>query len=311
MCSNVQSKIPILEFSKENLNPGTNSSLSISHSVRGALESYGCFIAVYEKFTSDLHGEMFKSAKELFDLPMEAKVKNKSNFAGSGYGGNFSIMPLFEYLGIENGASLEATKNFTNIMWPDGNDSFCGTAHSYCKLLLELDHTVIQMVANSYGLENFYNSFIESSFYLTRFMKYRVPKEDENNIGLLPHTDKNFMSIIHTNHVRGLEIETRDGEWIDLQPSPFTFLVIAGEPMMAWSNGRIHAPLHRVVIRGKEEKYSIGNFSLINGMVQVPEKLVNGENQLKFKPFSHPAFLEYCKQGGPTMESAIKSFSGI
>ncbi|CAI9757758.1 unnamed protein product [Fraxinus pennsylvanica] len=168
------------------------------------------------------------------------------------------------------------------------------------------------MVFNSYGVQNYYNSLVQSSFYLTRFMKYRVPKENEINIGLIPHTDKNFMTIIDTNHVRGLEIETRDGEWLDFQPSPSAYLVNAGEPMMAWSNGRIHAPLHRVVIRGEEEKYSIGNFSCVNGMVEVPDKLVDSENPWKFKPFSHLAFLEYCKKGGPTiMQSAIKTFCGI
>ncbi|XP_022886798.1 probable 2-oxoglutarate-dependent dioxygenase AOP1 isoform X1 [Olea europaea var. sylvestris] len=322
MGSDAQSKLPIVDFREENLIPGTNSWVSTSNLVRCALESYGCFIALYEKITLEQRNEVFKSAKELFDLPVETKVKNISNFAGSGYGGNYPIMPLFEYMGIENGANLEATKNFTSIMWPDGNDCFCGTAHSYCKLLLELDQAVMEMVINSYGVQKYYNPLIQSSFYLTRFMKYRVPEENEINIGLIPHTDKNFLTIIDTNRVRGLEIETRDGEWIDYQPSPSTYLVMAGEPMMvralflssslsAWSNGRIHAALHRVVIRGEEEKYSIGNFSFINGMLQVPEELVDGENPLKFKPFSHPAFLEYCKEGGPTMENAIKTFCGF
>ncbi|CAI9757759.1 unnamed protein product [Fraxinus pennsylvanica] len=123
MGCNAQSKLPIVEFSEENLIPGTTSWVSTSLSVRGALESYGCFIAVYKKITSDLHNEMFESAKELFYLPMETKVKNKSSIAGFGYGGNFPIMPLFEYSGIENGANLEATKSFTSIMWPTGNDS--------------------------------------------------------------------------------------------------------------------------------------------------------------------------------------------
>ncbi|CAA2960304.1 2-oxoglutarate-dependent dioxygenase AOP3-like [Olea europaea subsp. europaea] len=311
MGSDAQSKLPIVDFREENLTPGTKSWVSTSNLVRCALESYGCFIAVYDKITFEQHNEVFKSAKELFDPPVETKVKHISNFAGSGYGGNYPIMPLFEYVGIENGANLEATKNFTSIMWPDGNDCFCGSAHSYCKLLLELDQAVMQMVVNSYGVQKYYNPLIQSSFYLTRFMKYRVPEENEINVGLIPHTDKNFLTIIDTNHVRGLEIETRDGEWIDYKPSPTNYLVMAGEPMMAWSNGRIHAALHRVVIRGEEEKYSIGNFSFINGMLQVPEELVDGENPLKFKPFSHPAFLEYCKEGGPTMENAIKTFCGF
>ncbi|CAA3026132.1 probable 2-oxoglutarate-dependent dioxygenase AOP1 [Olea europaea subsp. europaea] len=124
MGSDAQSKLPIIDFREENLIPGTNSWVSASNLVQCALESYGCFIAVYEKITLEQRNEVFKSAKELFDLPVETKVKNISNFAGSGYGRNYPIMPLFEYMGIENGANLEATKNFTSIMWPDGNDCF-------------------------------------------------------------------------------------------------------------------------------------------------------------------------------------------
>lgn len=74
---------------------------------------------------------------------------------------------------------------------------------------------------------------IESSFYLLRFMKYRGARPEEINVGLQSHTDKNFLAIIDTNQVKGLEIQTKDGDWIGLDPSPSTFVVIVGEPFMA------------------------------------------------------------------------------
>lgn len=76
-CS-AQSKLPIVEFSEENLIPGTTSWVSTSHSVRGALKSYGCFIAIYKKITLELHNVMFESAKGyfIFQIPMETKEKN-------------------------------------------------------------------------------------------------------------------------------------------------------------------------------------------------------------------------------------------
>jgi isopenicillin N synthase-like dioxygenase len=65
-----------------------------------------------------------------------------------------------------------------------------------------------------------------------RLMKYRTPRVDEINVGLQPHVDRNFLAVLDTNHVTGLEIETKDGQWITYKPSPSTstFLVIAGEP---------------------------------------------------------------------------------
>lgn len=131
MDSDAQPKLPIIEFNDENMTPGTSSWLSASDLVRHALESYGCFLAKYSKLSPELHDKMFELSKELFHLPTEIKVQNTSDILGFGYGTNFSFMPLVEYFGIENGATLEATKDFTNLMWPTGNESFWYKFHFY------------------------------------------------------------------------------------------------------------------------------------------------------------------------------------
>ncbi|XP_071901549.1 probable 2-oxoglutarate-dependent dioxygenase AOP1 [Coffea arabica] len=311
--SDAQSKLPIIEFNEENLTPGTTSWLSTSGLVRQALESCGCFLVKYKKLSQELHDKMFELSKQLFQLPTEIKVQNTSNILGFGYGTNFSFMPLVEYFGIENGATLKATEEFTNLMWPAGNSSFCETAFSYSKLLSELDHGVMRMVFGSYGVEKHLDPLIKSSFYLMRFLKYRAPKTDEINIGLHPHVDKGFLAILDTNQVTGLEIQLKHGEWITYEPStsPSTFLVIAGEPFQAWSNGRVHAPLHKVVIRGTEEKYTIGLFSFMREKVKIPEELIDEKNPLQFKDFNHLDFLEFLRGGKYTMERPIVAFCGV
>lgn len=55
----------------------------------------------------------------------------------------------------------------------------------------------------------------------------------------------------------------------------------------AWSNGRVHSSLHRVNIKGDKERYSMGIFSYIDGMIQVPEELVDDEHPRKYKSFNH------------------------
>ncbi|CAI9114064.1 OLC1v1014683C2 [Oldenlandia corymbosa var. corymbosa] len=235
MGSNGESgKLPFIEITEESMNPSSNSWLPTAHKVRRALETNGCFLAKYNQLCPELHDKMFKLSEELFQLPTEVKLKNTSSILGFGYGSNFSFMPLVEYFGLEGGATLGATKEFTNLMWPSGNDNFCDTTYAYSKLLSELDHGVMRMVFGSYGVDNKYcDQLLNSSFYLMRFLKYRTPKVDEINLGLLPHVDKNFLGIIDTNKVPGLEIQMKDGQWITCQPSPTTpstFLVIAGEP---------------------------------------------------------------------------------
>lgn len=103
------------------------------------------------------------------------------------------------------------------------------TAFSYSTQLLELKNMVMQMVLESYGVEKHYELLVQSAFHLFRFIKYRTPEANEINTGLQPHVDKTFLSVVATNHVKGLELETMDGDWIEFEPLPSAFLVIAGE----------------------------------------------------------------------------------
>lgn len=106
------------------------------------------------------------------------------------------------------------------------------TVLSYTKLVAELDQTVMKMVSESYGIEEHYKPLQESICYLFKMIKYRTPKESEKNIGLIPHTDKTFMSIVHQHQVKGFEMKMKDGEWMLVDPSPSSFLVLAGDAIM-------------------------------------------------------------------------------
>ncbi|KAI3463365.1 hypothetical protein Pfo_020028 [Paulownia fortunei] len=98
-----------------------------------------------------------------------------------------------------------------------------------------------------------------------------------------------FLTVISSHEVQGLQIKTPDGEWIDFEPSPSKFIVLVGEALM----------------------YSIGLFSFIRGILQLPEEFVDDENPLRFKSFSNLEFLEYCKNSGSTMDASIQTYCGI
>jgi len=86
------------------------------------------------------------------------------------------------------------------------------------------------MVFDGYGVEQKHcDSLLESTKYMLRSFKYRVPQKDENNLGLHAHTDTSFFTILHQNNVNGLQVKLKNGEWIDVDPSPFMFLILAGD----------------------------------------------------------------------------------
>ena len=116
----LQPKLPVIDLCRDNLKIDSGSWLSASQAVRRALEEYGCFMAVCDEDSWEIHGAMFHETKELFDLPVEIKVQNTSDKLGFGIGQYPNL--LLEYSSIE--MSRETIQSFTRLMWPSGNDSF-------------------------------------------------------------------------------------------------------------------------------------------------------------------------------------------
>lgn len=105
-------------------------------------------------------------------------------------------------------------------------------AFEYSKVVAELDKVVMTMVSEVYGIRNAYESLVEATSYLLRFIKYLAPVGDEAGLGIVPHTDKSFTSILHQRQVKGLQIMTKTGDWVGVDPSPSAFVVMAGDACM-------------------------------------------------------------------------------
>ena len=120
--------------------------------------------------------------------------------------------------------------------------------------MAELDQMVMRMVSETYGVEKSYETLLGSTSYLLRLIKYREPQENETNLGIVPHTDKSFMSILQQHQVKGLEIKTKDGRWMEIDPFPSSFIIMAGEAfmvsLMPYSSSslfHIHSTLNRIL----------------------------------------------------------------
>lgn len=124
MGSETQPKLPVIDLSNENLKPGTEAWVLASKHVKYALEEYGCFEAVFHKVPLQLHNSIFSVVEDLFDLPIETKRQQTSERPYHSYFGQYSFLPLYESLGVDNPTTVEGAKGFTKIMWPAGNEHF-------------------------------------------------------------------------------------------------------------------------------------------------------------------------------------------
>ncbi|THG00222.1 hypothetical protein TEA_020655 [Camellia sinensis var. sinensis] len=161
---------------------------------------------------------------------------------------------------------------------------------------------VVRMVFESYGEEKYYKeAYLKSASHLFRVMKYRKPEENESKMGIVAHTDKTYMSIIHQkDEVDGLEIKAKDGQWFGVELSPSSFVVMAGEVILV------------ITMKGDKDRYTLAQFSMMKEIVETPEELVDQEHPSQFKPFDHFECLEfYGRPENRMLESAIKTYCGM
>ncbi|KAI3437248.1 Fe2OG dioxygenase domain-containing protein [Psidium guajava] len=314
MGSEEELKLPVIDFSSPDLEPGTAQWIAVRDVVKQALETYGCFEARFEKVPVELQRSMLGSVQELFDLPLQTKLLNVSKKPYHGYVGQYPMVPLYESMGIDDADVYEKVDGLTTTLWTEGNPNFSKNIQSFSEKLSELDKMIRRMILESLGVEKYLDEHMNSTNYLLRVMRYAGPQTTDTKLGLNSHTDKNIVTILCQNEVEGLEVQTKDGEWFSSQPSPNSFIVMIGDSLYAWVNGRLHSPHHRVMMSGNKARYSVGLFSIPKGgyLIKAPDELVDEEHPLLFKPFDHVEFLGfYYTEAGQRAQFALKSYCGV
>ncbi|KAF8407003.1 hypothetical protein HHK36_006124 [Tetracentron sinense] len=177
--------------------------------------------------------------------------------------------------------------------------------------MLELELIIRKMILESLGVEKYYNSHVENSNTILRVMKYEPPPSSASAIGLLAHTDTNIITILCQDEVQGLEVLSKEGNWLQVAPSKGTFVAVVGQVLKAWSNGRLHAAKHRVVMRGDTERYSCGLFSIPKDgvVIETPSELIDEEHPLLFRPFNYLDFLTYFHSN--ISDNALEIYAGV
>ncbi|KAK7256564.1 hypothetical protein RIF29_30018 [Crotalaria pallida] len=101
-----------------------------------------------------------------------------------------------------------------------------------------------------------------------------------------------FMKMI----VVGLQVQDKTGKWIDTKIPQEGFVAIVGDVLKAWSNGRVHAATHRVVMNAEKERYSFGLFASPKDEmeIKVPCELVeDNKHPLRYQPFNYGEYIHY------------------
>ncbi|MGZ3459766.1 MAG: isopenicillin N synthase family dioxygenase, partial [Archangium sp.] len=135
-------------------------------------------------------------------------------------------------------------------VWPEEVPSFRANTLDLFRALDEAAGVMLQAVAEYFGIErNTFSDMAQDGTSVLRVIHYPPLKEKfiPGAVRAAEHEDINLLTLLCEGTASGLEILTRDGEWIAVDTLRGQIVVDSGDMMSRVTNGVIPATTHRVV----------------------------------------------------------------
>ncbi|MBV9521474.1 MAG: isopenicillin N synthase family oxygenase [Alphaproteobacteria bacterium] len=241
---------------------------------------------------------MVEQAKLFFAQPIDEKMRilldqrmrgylplNYRSYEGEARAGT-SHQEGF-WIGHERSLSTEDPLVGPN-QWPARLPSLKPTMLEYFAAVEALSHVLQRGFALALGLApDFFQALFRapnSRLKLNHYPPQEAPEAD-NDIGVVPHSDSGGFTILWQDESGGLEVQSKNGEWVGAPPIEDTFVINLGNVMQIWTNGRFSSTPHRVINRFGRDRYSVPLF--VNPASSVRIAPLIGAAAEEFVPFRY------------------------
>ncbi|KAL0918389.1 hypothetical protein M5K25_010394 [Dendrobium thyrsiflorum] len=227
--------------------------------IANASSEWGFFQVVNHGISTELLKEIRREQKRLFHRPFENKVGSKV-LNESYRWGNPTATSLDQF------SWSEAFHVPLSKLAEDGGcyeDEFRSLRELMQKVagsMSELARILAGVLAENLGChEDFFAKNCSENTCFLRLNRYPSCPFSPETFGLIPHTDSDFLTILHQDHVGGLQL-MKDSKWVSIKPNPEALIVNIGDLFQAWSNDVYKSVEHKVMTNSKVERYSIAYF---------------------------------------------------
>ena len=245
-------QIPELSF--VDIEKGDSNSINI---LSDALEDHGFFSITEHGLSNELVDKCYQLSKQFFNL--EYEIKNKYSSVGSkgarGYtpkgietavGENVPDQKEFWHHGpvVDETFDQKIPKNIIIEEMPEFNKY-------YDELYLELHKIgsrVLSVIALSLEIDkNFFTPWIEKGNSLLRSIHYPPVDSNLNPHRARAHEDINLITLLIGAEEGGLEVLSKDGSWIKVEPSSEAIVCNIGDMMQLVTDKKLKSTTHRVM----------------------------------------------------------------
>jgi isopenicillin N synthase-like dioxygenase len=282
--------------------------------LRHALESVGFFIIVNHGVPQDLIDRTFAQARRFHEQPLDAKMALRMNEHNNGYMamGKYAVWTsdvnvndkpdLNEAFFVKrerrpDDPLLRSGRRFAGPnRWPANLPGFRETVLEYTAAVDALARRVLPVCAVALDLPpDYFDAAFTDSQFSFRLSHYPPVKAVENQFGIAPHTDANFLTFLAQTDVPGLQVRLPSGGWRDVPYIPGSFAVNSGDMMSRWTNGRFQSTPHRALPPVGRHRYAIPFFlgPHIDTVIACLPTCQGPENPPKYPPLTYEQYLHW------------------
>ncbi len=290
-------EIPVVDLAPLS---GEGDRSEMARAIHHALRNTGFMYITNHGVPEELIREAFDMAARFFALPDEQKMAlhiGNSGVALRGYTEVFGentdpdrTRDLKEVFDLGREARDGRIRPFFGPnAWPEQLPEFGEVFTRYHDAMLDLAQRLMQGIALSLDLPaGVFDPELQEPVAIQRVLHYppQGAVRDDSLIGIGAHTDYGCLTILAQDKVGGLQVMTRDGDWISAPPISGTFIINIGDIMQRLTNDVYLANMHRVINTSGRERYSLPFFFDFDfDTVVVPmESCVTPDNPRKYDP---------------------------
>ena len=252
-----------------------------AHDLSAAYEEYGFVIIENHGIDKHIIDRCLECFHRFFALPEAEKRRYQLPGGGGarGYtpfgvetakGATHHDLKEFWHVGRELPPGHRYARDMAPNIWPDGIPGFRESALSLYEAFDSLGRRLLAPIARTIGLaENYFDDKVNFGNSVLRVIHYPpMPPEPTPSVRAGAHEDINVITLLLGAEEPGLEVLSRRGEWLPINPAPGSLVCNVGDMLQRLTNRRLRSTTHRVVNppreRASKARYSLPFFLHFN-----------------------------------------------